>query len=117
MKLTPCCEPFGTLLNGAGEKGISIIPRIRDGVRQFMIQARPFEQSTVAMLSAIDPATGKNGWPSLEGVTGQVTSFVTVLTLPLKFCPACGTKLQDVIDHDVAAFDEAATDTAHLWDI
>jgi len=115
MKLKPCCEPFGVLLSNAGEKGIAVVPRIRDKSRTFSLQARPFEPNIVSVLSEIDPVTGRNKWPSLEQVTGQVTSFVTVLTLPLKFCPACGKDLQAVIDQDPSAFDEDAKYSEHLW--
>jgi hypothetical protein len=116
MKLTFCCEPFKALIENAGEKGISIVPRVRDGNRQFFIQARPFERHAVALLSAIDPATGENKWPSLDAVTGEVTPFVTVLMLPLKCCPACGRNLNSVIEQDVRAFDEIAKEAVHLWD-
>lgn len=117
MKLNPCCEPFGVLLSNAGEKGCSVVPRIRGEIRQFFLQARPFEQDAVSKLSAIDPATGENKWPSLEAITGQVTPFVTVLVLPLKFCPSCGKDLQAVIDRDPEAFDEAAKEAIRLWEV
>lgn len=117
MKLNPCCEPFGSLLSNAGEKGFAAVPRIRGEVRKFFLQARPFEQDTIAKLSVIDPATGEDKWPSLEAATGQVTPFVTVLVLPLKFCPSCGKDLQAVIDHDPEAFDEAAKGAMHLWEV
>lgn len=116
MKLTPCCTPFGILLSNAGEKGCSAVPRIRDEMRQFFLQARPFERDAVSKLSAVDPATGENKWPSLEAITGQITPLVTVLVLPLKFCPSCGQDLRVVIDRNPEAFEEAARDAMPLWE-
>jgi len=115
MKIRPCCEAFENLMSYAGEKGMAIVPRVRDGHRQFYIQARPFERSSVATLSAIDPTTITNKWQVLEAASGQIAPFVTVLTLPLKCCPSCGNILQFIIDNDIEAFDETAKDTAYLW--
>lgn len=115
MKLKPCCEPFGALLANSGGKGIAVVPRIRDGVRGFSLQARPFEPHVVSILSEIDSATGENDWPVAEQALGYKIPLVTVLALPLKFCPACGKNLQVVIDTNTAAFDADARSAEHLW--
>jgi hypothetical protein len=116
MNVIPCCEAFGALLSYAGEKGVAIVPRVCGGHRQFVLQARPFERAIVEVLSQVDPATGQNGWPSLESVTGEVTPFVTVLNLPLKHCPACGGALETLISQNFQTFDEAAKFHQNLWE-
>lgn len=116
MKLTTCCEPFGELLRDAGQKGIAVVPRLRGDRRLFYLQARPFDPEVVASLSATDSTTGSHRWPSLEQVTGRVVPFVTVMTLPLKHCPACGASLKALAEQNADAFDEAARANAHLWE-
>ena len=115
MKLIPCCEPFGTLIANSGEKGIAVVPRIRDGIRGFFLQARPFEPNVASMLLERDPATGENKWPLAKRDLGYEVPLVTVLALPLRFCPACGQNLHLVIDSNTAAFDADARSAEHLW--
>lgn len=117
VKISACCKPFGNLLDNAGDKGIAIVPRIYNEVRAFYIQARPFEISVVEKLSAIDPETGINNWPSIDAIIGRVTPFVSVLSLPIKFCPSCGASLQHLIESDLSAFDEDAKNAEFLWSI
>lgn len=116
MKLIPCCEPFGELLADAGHKGMAVVPCLRDARRLFYLQARPFDPEVVVSLSAIDPTTGSHRWPSLEKIAGRVVPFVTVMTLPLKHCPACGASLEALAEQNTTAFDEAAHANAHLWE-
>lgn len=103
-----CCDTFERLLERAGEKGTSIIA-VSDGQRRrFYIQARPFEKDVVEKYSAIKNNTGTNSWPRLTDSRGTPAPYVSVMQIPIFFCPSCGVNLEKMINSNLTEFDQLA---------
>jgi len=102
-------------LANAGQKGVAVVPRFRDMQRLFFLQIRPFDPDVSELLS--DSASDCKGykWTSAEKLIGRTIPLVTVISLPLQHCPACGFSMKKLIRKNLAAFDKTATETAHLW--
>jgi hypothetical protein len=87
------CKWFENLLAAAGEKGFSIVP-MRDGEhRSWYLVARPFEPADLARITSKD---------------SNALGVAVAMKTPLKYCPACGANLDDLIRRDERAFDALA---------
>ena len=77
-----CCEPFGNLIENAGQKGISIVLKSELDITFFCLQSRG--------VNAADCDRAKRGELKLAGINLAHQTGV-------QFCPFCGTKLSNWI--------------------
>ena len=93
VKLESCCEWQEHLMGRVTCEGISIIPVLEHGVRQFILQVRMLDEGVKLYLS------GDKRNP--KGVT-------LVSWLPLTYCPRCGASMDKLIGSQKKVFDDAA---------
>ena len=101
-----CCSHFTRLADNAGKKGIAVIHVVRMGGRQFLLQARPFDQDVFDYHSQVDAATGRNIWPVFRNADGHEKEIRLVDNVVLRYCPGCGCELAGLISRNMDAFDE-----------
>lgn len=90
--MNTCCPFFQTLIDAAGEPGLSALPVSAGGHRWFFLQMRAVK------------AGREHDLP--KGVGGP--NIRTVEQVAIQYCPRCGTKLATLIRDNEASFDEAA---------
>jgi len=95
-----CCQSFAILASQSGEKGMAVIPHVDEGRRRFYLQSRPFELDVYEFYS-----NSVDGWPRITNRQGEVRSIGLITNQALKFCPACGKNLDDLIKRDLKGFD------------
>jgi hypothetical protein len=96
MTLLHDCPWFEMSLSNQGEKGFSVMPvRTELGHRRWYLVARPVDRDDAGDLSKRSA-----GLPAI--------SVAIAMSLPLRFCPSCGTDLAEMIAADERAFDVLA---------
>jgi hypothetical protein len=106
-----CCEWLKNMLATAGEQGTAVTAQRDDDRRQFYIQARaltPWQAKTWARLLHTEPWQTQMD-PLFREENGSLVAVVTVMRIPLSYCPSCGTNLTKLIKRQREEFDKLAS--------
>jgi len=106
MSTLACCGPFGALVDEAGIRGLSIVASRVGQARGFRLQTRAFDAATeaseIARRRSLPVEYRGNAKIALHAQIG------------MRFCPFCGTDLQELIRANEPAFDELSARHAGL---
>jgi hypothetical protein len=105
-----CCVWLQSMITTAGEQGLGVIA-FRDGeYRRFRLQARPLAPRQASRWEDIIRSEAPS--PILSRLStdeqGRLTPLLTLLSLPIQFCPHCGTDLRLLIEQNRDDYDALA---------
>ena len=90
-----CCNVFNNLINNAGERGLAVlVSEDKDGVK-FSVQMR-------AVSFADEGRLPKGPWPL------TLTNLTLSGSMRIRYCPACGKRLDDLATAAPQLFKELA---------
>jgi hypothetical protein len=98
------------MLETAGEQGTAVVAHRDGNQRQFYIQARALTQwqaKTWERLLHTEPWQAQMD-PLFREKNGSLVAVVTVMRVPLSYCPHCGTNLDKLIKCQRDEFDVLA---------
>lgn len=102
-----CCSWFNEMLSNAGKKGHAIIGvHDMDGIgRMFFLQFRALDFEKTKMGGRILSHAGLPAGQESLAVAGRI---------PIKYCPSCGVRLDDLINNNIEQFDSLARVNQYL---
>jgi hypothetical protein len=102
-----CCEGFKSLINNAGQRGVSaLVMRSASGRFRFDLQSRAVTREDELLISQ----TQMPGSMRLHNHPAQVEHVALAANIHLNCCPFCGTKLQNLITSSTKRSFEALAD-------
>ena len=93
-----CCESFASLVNNAGRRGLSALPRNELGLKYFCIQGRACDIEEITELQVL----------VREGLITLPFNLTLITQTGIKYCPFCGYNLGKWIRKHEKFFEETA---------